>query len=91
MFIADKNLREISLHETLTLLSACLQFDAKKRVSAEDALKHSYFRSLGEQVQTLPDSKHTSTDPNVLSAYALPLINRPYFHFSVLKLLPSSL
>uniref|UniRef100_A0A8C7Z4I7 cyclin-dependent kinase n=1 Tax=Oryzias sinensis TaxID=183150 RepID=A0A8C7Z4I7_9TELE len=48
--------RYISLHETLTVLSACLQFDAKKRVSAEDALKHSYFRSLGEQVQTLPDT-----------------------------------
>uniref|UniRef100_A0A3P9LRF6 cyclin-dependent kinase n=1 Tax=Oryzias latipes TaxID=8090 RepID=A0A3P9LRF6_ORYLA len=38
------------------LLSKLLQFDAKKRVSAEDALKHSYFRSLGEQVQTLPDT-----------------------------------
>nr|XP_046252284.1 cyclin-dependent kinase 17-like isoform X4 [Scatophagus argus] len=38
------------------LLSVLLQFEAKKRVSAEDALRHSYFRSLGEQVQTLADT-----------------------------------
>uniref|UniRef100_A0A667ZR07 cyclin-dependent kinase n=1 Tax=Myripristis murdjan TaxID=586833 RepID=A0A667ZR07_9TELE len=31
-------------------------FEAKKRVSAEDALRHPYFRSLGEQVQTLADT-----------------------------------
>uniref|UniRef100_A0A674PPS6 Protein kinase domain-containing protein n=1 Tax=Takifugu rubripes TaxID=31033 RepID=A0A674PPS6_TAKRU len=29
---------------------------AKKRVSAEDALRHSYFRSFGDQVQTLADT-----------------------------------
>lgn len=34
-----------------------LQFEAKKRVAAEDALRHPYFRSLGEQVQTLSDSE----------------------------------
>uniref|UniRef100_A0A667Z9M2 cyclin-dependent kinase n=1 Tax=Myripristis murdjan TaxID=586833 RepID=A0A667Z9M2_9TELE len=38
------------------LLSLLLQFEAKKRVSAEDALRHPYFRSLGEQVQTLADT-----------------------------------
>ncbi|XP_035014598.2 cyclin-dependent kinase 16 isoform X4 [Hippoglossus stenolepis] len=38
------------------LLSMLLQFEAKKRVSAEDALRHSYFRSLGDQVQTLADT-----------------------------------
>ncbi|XP_062247662.1 cyclin-dependent kinase 17-like isoform X1 [Platichthys flesus] len=38
------------------LLSMLLQFEAKKRVSAEDALKHSYFRSLGDQLQTLADT-----------------------------------
>ncbi|XP_042348241.1 cyclin-dependent kinase 17-like isoform X2 [Plectropomus leopardus] len=38
------------------LLSVLLQFEAKKRISAEDALRHSYFRSFGEQVQTLADT-----------------------------------
>ncbi|XP_044068216.1 cyclin-dependent kinase 17-like isoform X2 [Siniperca chuatsi] len=38
------------------LLSMLLQFEAKKRVSAEDALRQSYFRSFGEQVQTLADT-----------------------------------
>uniref|UniRef100_A0A8D3CIP6 cyclin-dependent kinase n=1 Tax=Scophthalmus maximus TaxID=52904 RepID=A0A8D3CIP6_SCOMX len=38
------------------LLSLLLQFEAKKRVSAEDALGHSYFRTFGEQVQTLADT-----------------------------------
>ncbi|XP_054868881.1 cyclin-dependent kinase 17-like isoform X5 [Amphiprion ocellaris] len=38
------------------LLSMLLQFEAKKRVSAEDAFRHAYFRSLGEQVQTLADT-----------------------------------
>ncbi|XP_035512234.1 cyclin-dependent kinase 17-like isoform X2 [Morone saxatilis] len=40
-------------HELLAML---LQFEAKKRVSAEEALRQSYFRSLGEQVQTLADT-----------------------------------
>uniref|UniRef100_A0A8C5H437 cyclin-dependent kinase n=1 Tax=Gouania willdenowi TaxID=441366 RepID=A0A8C5H437_GOUWI len=34
----------------------CICFEAKKRVSAEDALRHSYFSSFGEQVQTLADT-----------------------------------
>uniref|UniRef100_A0A671VVN6 cyclin-dependent kinase n=1 Tax=Sparus aurata TaxID=8175 RepID=A0A671VVN6_SPAAU len=38
------------------LLSMLLQFEAKKRVSAEDALRQSYFRTFGEQVQTLADT-----------------------------------
>ncbi len=41
--------------------SVCVQFEAKKRVSAEDALRQSYFRSLGEQVQTLADSEYTQS------------------------------
>lgn len=38
-------------------LCICGQFEAKKRVSAEDAIRQSYFRSLGEEVQTLADSE----------------------------------
>ncbi|XP_064154250.1 cyclin-dependent kinase 17-like isoform X1 [Anguilla rostrata] len=38
------------------LLSLLLQFEAKRRISAEEALRHPYFRSLGEQVQTLADT-----------------------------------
>uniref|UniRef100_A0A8D0A050 cyclin-dependent kinase n=1 Tax=Sander lucioperca TaxID=283035 RepID=A0A8D0A050_SANLU len=38
------------------LLSMLLQFEAKRRVSAEDALRHSYFKCFGEQVQTLADT-----------------------------------
>ncbi|XP_023681624.1 cyclin-dependent kinase 16-like isoform X2 [Paramormyrops kingsleyae] len=38
------------------LLSQLLQFEAKKRISAEEAIRHPYFHSLGEQVQTLPDT-----------------------------------
>uniref|UniRef100_A0A8C2XK84 cyclin-dependent kinase n=1 Tax=Cyclopterus lumpus TaxID=8103 RepID=A0A8C2XK84_CYCLU len=32
------------------------QFEAKKRVSAEEALTHSYFKCFGEQLQTLADT-----------------------------------
>lgn len=33
------------------------QYDAKKRISAAEAMKHPYFRSLGPGVHKLPDSK----------------------------------
>lgn len=38
-------------------VSVLLQFEAKKRVSAEDAIRQSYFKSLGAEVQTLADSE----------------------------------
>ena len=37
------------------------QFEGKKRISAEEAMRHSYFHCLGERVLTLPDSKRTRT------------------------------
>ncbi|XP_047218575.1 cyclin-dependent kinase 17-like isoform X1 [Girardinichthys multiradiatus] len=40
----------------LDLLLKLLQFEAKNRVSAEEALRHPYFRTLGEHVQSLPDT-----------------------------------
>nr|XP_015203559.1 PREDICTED: uncharacterized protein LOC102682506 [Lepisosteus oculatus] len=44
--------------EYSTPIDMCLdiRFEAKTRISAEEALRHPYFRSLGEQVQTLPDT-----------------------------------
>ena len=33
------------------------QYEAKKRISAQDAMRHPYFRSLGSMVHKLPDSK----------------------------------
>ncbi|CAL9703127.1 unnamed protein product [Knipowitschia caucasica] len=38
------------------LLSLLLKFEAKKRISAEEATKHAYFKSLGDQVQILADT-----------------------------------
>jgi len=44
----------------LCLLSmSCIgfQYEAKKRASAADAMKHPYFNSLGPGVHKLPDGK----------------------------------
>jgi len=41
----------------LTLSYTDFQYEAKKRVSAADAMKHPYFRSLGPGVHKLPDGK----------------------------------
>uniref|UniRef100_A0A4W4EK71 cyclin-dependent kinase n=1 Tax=Electrophorus electricus TaxID=8005 RepID=A0A4W4EK71_ELEEL len=38
------------------LLAKLLQFEGKKRMSAEEAMRHSYFHCLGERVLTLPDT-----------------------------------
>ncbi|XP_056321713.1 cyclin-dependent kinase 16 [Danio aesculapii] len=38
------------------LLCQLLQFDARRRVSAEAALRHVYFRDLGDKVHQLPDT-----------------------------------
>ncbi|XP_005987086.1 cyclin-dependent kinase 17 isoform X4 [Latimeria chalumnae] len=43
-------------NDGLDLLSSLLQFEAKKRASAEMAMKHPYFQSFGEQVQRLADT-----------------------------------
>ncbi|XP_038142221.1 cyclin-dependent kinase 16-like isoform X4 [Cyprinodon tularosa] len=40
----------------LDLLLKLLQFEAKNRVSAEEALRHPYFKTLGENLQSLPDT-----------------------------------
>ncbi|XP_039630966.1 cyclin-dependent kinase 16 isoform X2 [Polypterus senegalus] len=38
------------------LLSKLLQFEGRKRISAEESMKHPYFHSLGERVLKLPDT-----------------------------------
>ncbi|XP_048408876.1 cyclin-dependent kinase 18-like isoform X3 [Stegostoma tigrinum] len=42
--------------EGLDLFANLLLYEAKKRISAEDALQHLYFKNLGERVHFLPDT-----------------------------------
>ncbi|XP_066559266.1 cyclin-dependent kinase 18 [Amia ocellicauda] len=42
--------------EGIDLLTCLLLYEAKSRISAEAALTHPYFRSLGDRVLTLPDN-----------------------------------
>ncbi|XP_061617229.1 cyclin-dependent kinase 17 isoform X2 [Phyllopteryx taeniolatus] len=42
--------------EGVELLLAFLRYESKKRISAEDAMKHSHFRHLGMRVHTLHES-----------------------------------
>ncbi|TEA28616.1 hypothetical protein DBR06_SOUSAS31110012, partial [Sousa chinensis] len=39
------------------LLTKLLQFEGRNRISAEDAMKHPFFLSLGERIHKLPDSR----------------------------------
>uniref|UniRef100_A0A8C5HJN3 cyclin-dependent kinase n=1 Tax=Gouania willdenowi TaxID=441366 RepID=A0A8C5HJN3_GOUWI len=49
--------RYLNAPEGVQLLSKFLQFEGKKRISADEAMKHPYFSSLGNKVLSLPDSK----------------------------------
>lgn len=42
--------------EGIELLLSFLRYESKKRISAEEAMKQSYFRQLGMRVHTLPES-----------------------------------
>lgn len=42
----------------LELLGKLLQYNAKKRTSAREAMKHTYFLSLGAGVHHLKDSEY---------------------------------
>jgi len=47
------------------------QFEGKKRIAAEEAMRHPYFHCLGERTITLPDSEFTYTQTHT-RAYLLP-------------------
>ncbi|XP_074792475.1 cyclin-dependent kinase 18 isoform X2 [Natator depressus] len=42
--------------EGIDLLMSLLLYEAKCRISAEEALRHPYFKALGDRVQLLPDN-----------------------------------
>ncbi|KAM7179718.1 cyclin-dependent kinase 17 isoform 3-T5 [Macrochelys suwanniensis] len=42
--------------EGIELIVKFLQYESKKRVSAEEGMKHAYFRSLGTRIHALPEN-----------------------------------
>uniref|UniRef100_A0A672SCT3 cyclin-dependent kinase n=1 Tax=Sinocyclocheilus grahami TaxID=75366 RepID=A0A672SCT3_SINGR len=42
--------------EGIELLLSFLRYESKKRISADESMKHSYFKSLGMRVHTLPEN-----------------------------------
>uniref|UniRef100_A0A8C6UA17 cyclin-dependent kinase n=1 Tax=Neogobius melanostomus TaxID=47308 RepID=A0A8C6UA17_9GOBI len=51
--------------EGVELLSKFLQFEGKKRVSADEAMSHAYFRVLGKKVLTLLDTTSIFSLPEI--------------------------
>ncbi|CAG0909279.1 unnamed protein product [Cyprideis torosa] len=49
----------------LELLNRFLLYDARRRISAHDGMRHSYFSSLGPNVHKLPDTASIFTLPNI--------------------------
>lgn len=52
-----------------------LQFEGKKRISAEESMTHFYFGNLGKRVMALPDSK--------IRADLCPLLTGAYRDFTI--------
>ncbi|KAH9365838.1 hypothetical protein HPB48_013374 [Haemaphysalis longicornis] len=48
-----------------TLLLEFLRFESKTTISASEAMRHSYFGSLGPNIHKLPDTASTFTIPSV--------------------------
>uniref|UniRef100_A0A672I9P3 Cyclin-dependent kinase 16-like n=1 Tax=Salarias fasciatus TaxID=181472 RepID=A0A672I9P3_SALFA len=51
--------------EGVELLSRFLQFEGKKRISAEESMKQSYFSDLGTRVMSLPDTTSIFSVPEI--------------------------
>ncbi|XP_041861026.1 cyclin-dependent kinase 16-like isoform X2 [Melanotaenia boesemani] len=51
--------------EGVELLSNFLQFEGKKRISADESTKHSYFSNLGKRVISLPDTASIFSLPDI--------------------------
>lgn len=48
-----------------------VQFDPKARVCADEALRHRYFNSFGDQVHVLPDSEFHHQYRPILAVYTM--------------------
>nr|XP_020469394.1 cyclin-dependent kinase 16-like [Monopterus albus] len=51
--------------EGVELLSEFLQFEGKKRISADDSMNHRYFSNLGHRVMLLPDTTSIFSLPEI--------------------------
>ncbi|XP_019205429.1 cyclin-dependent kinase 16 isoform X1 [Oreochromis niloticus] len=51
--------------EGVELLSEFLQFEGKKRISADESMNHAYFSNLGKRVKLLPDTTSIFTLPEI--------------------------
>uniref|UniRef100_A0A7N9B0W4 Cyclin dependent kinase 16 n=1 Tax=Mastacembelus armatus TaxID=205130 RepID=A0A7N9B0W4_9TELE len=51
--------------EGVQLLSEFLQFEGKKRISAEESMSHCYFSNLGNRVMSLPDTASIFSLPEI--------------------------
>lgn len=47
----------LSLCVSYGFIISVLQLEGRRRISADEAMKHSYFQELGERIHKLPDSK----------------------------------
>ncbi|XP_034027704.1 cyclin-dependent kinase 16 isoform X3 [Thalassophryne amazonica] len=57
--------RSVLNSDGVELLSKFLQFEGKKRISADDSMKHHYFSSLGTRILMLPDTTSIFSLPDI--------------------------
>lgn len=73
--------------EGADLLTKLLRYEGRSRISAEDAMKHPFFFSLGEQIHKLPDTTSIFALKKIqlqreasLHSSSMPDSGRPAFH-----------